>query len=226
MPSSSRLVALAVAALAITSHAAQAQRPGGPARPAARPAVTLVPAPTGNEARYRVREQLANLDFPNDAIGKTSRVDGRLMIGPDGRLVRDSSRFVVDLASLTSDAARRDNFVRRRSLQTDSFPTATFVPRTATGLPAAALARTPGAYTFTLLGDLTVRGVTRPSTWQVTARLAPSGEVTGTATTSFTFAEFGMTVPKVAVVLSVDDLIKLEYDFALVPLAPAARAGQ
>ena len=105
--------------------------------------------------------------------------------------------------------------------------TATFVPRSATGLPAAALARTPGEYTFALLGDLTVRGVTRPSTWQVKARLAPSGEVTGTATTSFTFAEFGMTIPKVAVVLSVDDLIKLEYDFALVPMAAAAaRAGQ
>jgi polyisoprenoid-binding protein YceI len=79
--------------------------------------------------------------------------------------------------------------------------------------------RTPGEYAFDLVGDLTVHGVTRPSTWHVKARLAPTGAVTGTATTSFTFGEFGMPIPKVAIVLSVDDLIKLEYDFALVPQA-------
>jgi len=29
-------------------------------------------APAGNEARYRVREQLAGVDLPNDAVGVTS----------------------------------------------------------------------------------------------------------------------------------------------------------
>jgi polyisoprenoid-binding protein YceI len=222
MQNPSRLVTLAIVVLAVAPCTGLAQRQSAPSQGAARaqgnrPALTLVLAPTGNEARYRVREQLANLDLPNDAVGKTTKVEGRLVVMPNGTIVRDSSRFVVDLASLTSDAARRDNFVRRRALQTDSFPTATFVPRTATGLPAAALARTPGEYAFDLVGDLTVHGVTRPATWRVKARLASTGEVTGTATTSFTFGEFGMTVPRVAVVLSVDDLIKLEYDFAFVP---------
>ena len=43
------------------------------------------------------------------------------------------------------------------------------------------------------------------------------GRVTGTATTMFPFAEFGLTQPRVPVVLSVSDSIKLEYTFALVP---------
>ena len=38
------------------------------------------------------------------------------------------SRFVIDLASLTSDKEMRDNFIRRRTLQTEQHPSATFVP--------------------------------------------------------------------------------------------------
>jgi hypothetical protein len=38
----------------------------------------------------------------------------------------------------------------------------------------------------------------------------------GSAVTSFTFADFGMTVPRVSVVLSVEETIKLELDFHLV----------
>ena len=60
-------------------------------------AMRFVLAIDGNEARYRVREQLAGIDFPSDAVGKTDRVEGSLLIGVDGRIVRDSSRFTIDL---------------------------------------------------------------------------------------------------------------------------------
>ena len=71
-----------------------------------------------------------------------------------------------------------------------------------------------GPVTFELLADLTVRGVTKPTTWRVTARHS-NGQVTGTASTRFTFADFGITPPKVPILLSVADTIGLEYDFAL-----------
>ena len=86
----------------------------------------------GNEARYRVREQLAGIDFPSDAVGKTAQVQGSLLIGADGKLVRDSSRFTIDLRTLESDQTRRDNFIRRNTIQTDSFPNAVFVPASVT----------------------------------------------------------------------------------------------
>ena len=185
------------------------------ATPQPRAAIRFVPAAEGNEARYRVREQLVGLDFPNDAIGKTSKVDGSIMIGADGKLVRDSSRFTIDLRTLVSDQDRRDNFIRRNTIKTDSFPNAVFVPASAEGLPATLPATGPMA--FTLSGDLTIHGVTRPTTWQVKATRLASGAVTGTATTEFKFGDFNMTIPKVARVMSVDDRIALEYDFNLVP---------
>lgn len=183
----------------------------------ARAPMRFVLAIDGNEARYRVREQLAGIDFPSDAVGKTARVEGSLLIGGDGRIVRDSSRFTIDLRTLESDQTRRDNFIRRNTIQTDSFPNAVFVPASAQGLPVVLPAT--GDMAFTLTGDLTVHGVTKPVTWQVKAKRIASGAVTGSATTDFKFGDFGMTIPKVGRVLSVDDKITLEYDFHLVPQA-------
>jgi hypothetical protein len=75
---------------------------------------------------------------------------------------------------------------------------------------------TSGGGPFELVGDLTVRGVTRPTIWKGTAQFS-DGKVTGSAATQFTFADFQMEQPRVPVLLSVADTIKLEISFALVP---------
>lgn len=171
-------------------------------------------APHGNEARYRVREQLAGVDFPNDAIGKTSRVDGSIAVAADGTVSGDESRFTIDLASLTSDRDRRDNYLRRNTLQTEQHPSAVFVPKVIHGikfpLPQS------GELKFQMVGDLTIKGVTKEVTWDVVAK-SEGGSLTGQAKTRFTFADLQLEKPRVRSVLTVDDDITLEYDFLLVP---------
>ena len=175
---------------------------------------TYIVAPTGNEARYRVREQLAGFDLPKDAIGATSNVTGRIVIGPDGKVAREGSKVTIDLSTLKSDQGRRDNYLRRNTLETSKYPTAELVPAALEGL---LLPIAPGSsQTFSVRGDLTVHGATHPTTWQVTARGEGNG-IVGTATTAFTFKDFGLEQPKVPVVLSVADTIRLEYDFRFVP---------
>ena len=209
---------LVVAVLA-TTVAGVAGAQGTAARGVSGATRTFVVAPEGNEARYRVRERLMGKDLDNDAIGVTHGVTGSLVVDAQGKVVKDASRILVDLKGLKSDSERRDGFLQRRTLQTDSFPTVTLVPtafRGATaGLP------TAGSATFELLADLTVRGVTRPTVWQVNAK-AEGGAVTGTATTHFTFKDFQLDQPRVPVVLSVADTITLEYTFKFVP-APATK---
>jgi polyisoprenoid-binding protein YceI len=186
-----------------------------PKKLAAKPArLRYVVAPTGNEARYRVREQLAGFDLPNDAVGVTKDITGRLVVEPDGRVVKDSSRIVVLLTSLKSDKARRDGYLQRRTLETEKYPQVELVPTTFDGLTAPIPAG--ATRTFSLLGDLTVHGETHPTTWHVTAR-ADGRDVVGTASTAFTFKDVGLDQPRVPVVLSVADTIKLEYDFRLTP---------
>lgn len=175
--------------------------------------IRLIVAPDGNEARYRVREQLVGVDFPNDAVGATKDITGRIVLGADGKIARDQSRITVNVASLKSDRERRDGFLRRNTLSSDSFPTVTLAPTDVKGLPAQLPAA--GPLSFDMVGDLTVRGVSKPTAWHVTAT-NDKGVYTGTASTKFTFADFQMTQPKIRILLTVADTIKLEYDFKLI----------
>lgn len=183
----------------------------------ARVALHYIVGDAGNEARYRVRERLMGKDFDNDAIGVTAGVTGGIAVDSAGAIITSLSRFTVRMDALKSDSDRRDGYVRRRVLETDQHPTVTFVPTAMRGIsPSAVTAKNASTWTFQLVGDLTVKGVTRPSTWQVTARRSGTG-VVGSAATAFTFAEFGIAQPKVPIVLSVADTIRLEYDFSLTP---------
>ena len=149
-------------------------------------------------------------DLPNDAIGATNAITGTILAYPDGRIVKDSSKIVIDVRTLKSDQSRRDGFLQRRTLETEKYPTVELVPTEVRGfsgkLPAS------GDVTFQLLGDLTVHGVTRPTVWNVKAR-QEGQDIVGNATTAFTFKDINLDQPKVPVVLSVADTIKLEYDF-------------
>jgi polyisoprenoid-binding protein YceI len=136
------------------------------------------------------------------------------VIGADGKVVKDSSKVTIQLSDLKSDQGRRDNYLRRSTLETEKFPNAELVPVALEGL---LMPIEPGSsQTFIVRGDLTVHGVTRPTTWQVTAR-GEGKDVVGTAATAFTFKDFALEQPRVPVVLSVADTIRLEYDFRFVP---------
>ena len=200
-----RRLTLAVVLAFPSTLVGQGPSPGGPIR--------LVIAKDGNEARYRVREQLVNIDFPSDAVGRTTALTGSILISPDGSIFKDSSKFSVDLTTIASDRSMRDRYIRRNSLQTDQYPSAVLVPTGVTGL--ASPLPTRGTVTFQLLGDFTVRGVTKPTTWDVTADIS-TRDIAGTAVTSFTFGDFQIPMPRVPVLLGVKDTIRVEYDFHLV----------
>ena len=173
----------------------------------------LALAGEGNLAHFLVTEQLAGFDLPNDAVGTTSDITGQLVLAADGTVVSDESKFVVDLTTLKTDSGMRDGYIQRTTLQTSTYPNAEFVVTGVTGLPSPL--PSSGAVAFQLVGDLTMHGVTRSTTWEVTAEIVGQ-ELIGTAKTNFTFGDFGLTIPRVSRVLSIEDNIRLEYDFRLV----------
>lgn len=216
------LFAVAVLAPRVRAQTTSEAKPGAKtaSAPAAPARLHYVVAPTGNEARYRVREQLVGVDLPNDAVGVTSQIAGSILVDATGVIVRDSSKITVTLTSLKSDKERRDNFIRRRTMETEKFPTVELVPTMLHGITTKPM--TGAATVFELMGDLTVHGVTHPTTWKVAAK-AEGADVVGTATTAFTFKDFGLEQPKVPVLLSVADTIKLEYDFRFTPASAPAK---
>jgi polyisoprenoid-binding protein YceI len=165
-----------------------------------------------SEARYRVREQLAGINFPSDAVGTTHAIEGSLSLDPQGQVRSSDSHFTVDLRTLRSDRDRRDNYLRRNTLETERHPTAVFIPSEVRGLPVP-LPQT-GTAAVELIGDMTLRGTTRRLTWEATATFNGQ-EVSVQAKTSFRFDDFGLSIPRVASVLSVEDTIRLEADLLL-----------
>jgi polyisoprenoid-binding protein YceI len=174
-------------------------------------ATTLVVDADNSHASYRAQEQLAGRNLPSEAVGTSKGVSGSIVFGPDGAIAADQSEIQVDLSKLTSDESRRDNFIKGTTLQTSRYPNATFVPKQADGLPAPL--PTDGEVSFQLHGDLTVHGVTKPVTWQVTAQFNP-GTVSGNATTNVNISDFGMAPPKAGPVLSIQDGLTLELAFS------------
>jgi polyisoprenoid-binding protein YceI len=150
------------------------------------------------------------VNFPNDAIDTTPAVTGTIALNADGTVNSSVSELTIDLRMLKSDQDMRDGYLQKRTLETDKFPTAVFVPKTLTGIP------TPfpnsGQAGFQLAGDLTVHGTTAPVTWQGIVTLNKDG-ASGRGATNFTFATFGLTKPTLARLLSVDDKINLDIVF-------------
>ena len=189
--------------------------------PAPSPTAASEPAPTGGLAvftlsdatiaRYKVEEELANTGF-YVATGETTDVAGAIAFDAAGAVVAEQSRITVQAATLQTDSNRRDGYVRSRTLETDTYPEVVFVPTAVDGLPQS-IADASGDAAFTITGDLTVKDQTREVTWDATANFAGDGAASGTASVEFTFDDFGMDKPRVAIVLSVEDTIRLELDF-------------
>jgi polyisoprenoid-binding protein YceI len=183
------------------------------ANPANAAALRLVLSPTGNAARYRVRERLVGHDLPNDAVGETKTLSGAIEFDSKGNVIPQSSKFVLDAGTFVSDQNRRDGFVRGRLLDAQQYPSIVLVPTAVRGvslpLPSS------GTVPIEMTANLTVHGVTRPTIWNGSAKFQ-DGRVTGAAATAFTFNDIQMEQPRVPVLLSVADTIRLEIDFDLI----------
>lgn len=165
---------------------------------------------TGTEAGYRVRERLANLDAESDAVGRTTDVTGSIVVAVDGaKTTLSEGSIEVNTTSITSDKSMRDNRLRSQGLETDNFPTASFKLTQPVEVPAAALTGT--ATDITLVGDLTLHGVTKSVQIPGQAKLA-DGTVQVLGSISFPLSDYGIVAPNVGgFVISVADQGALEF---------------
>ncbi len=186
---------------------------GAVAKAPAAPPTRYVLATDGNEARYLVREELVGIDFPYDAVGKTSAMTGAVVLDAKGSVIPAASRISVDVTTLKSDRANRDRYLKTDALETDKYPKVELAITALRGVPAKFPAN--GQFSFELLGNLTVRTLTRPVTWQVTATVN-NGDWRGTAKIALKFGDLGMPVPSAFMVIKLEDNLRLEYDFHFV----------
>jgi polyisoprenoid-binding protein YceI len=171
---------------------------------------TFTLVPDQSEASYEVQEQFLSRDLPNQAIGKTNAVMGELQFSLDGKPSGKVTNITVDLSKLTSDERRRDNRIRQQWLESNKYPNAVFTSTDAQGLPET---YTEGQdVNFKLTGDMTIRDVTKPVTFDVTGKLV-GDTITGSATTQILMKDFGIDPPSVAGMLTVKDGVTIKLNF-------------
>jgi polyisoprenoid-binding protein YceI len=221
MTSSLRAIAAAGAAAVIVScgGASSVPTPSPTATPTSTVTATANAAPGASswtvtdqsKATVRVREQLVGLSLPSDAVLTATGAKGTFALKADGTF-DTGSKVSFDLTTLSSDQRDRDNFVKNDTLGVRQFPTADFVPTKTTGLTLPLPAS--GSFTFTLTGNMTIKGTTKEVTFDVTAKRDGSDlTATATANPTWKFADFGMRAPSVPFrVLSVTDEIRVAID--------------
>ncbi len=154
----------------------------------------------GSELGYRVAEVLFGVN--TEGVGRTSEVTGGITIEST---TMTAAGFEVDVASITSDDGRRDGQFRGRIMETDRFPTASFELTAPVELGVEAA---EGAdVTVEITGDLTMHGVTRPVTFNVTARIT-GGRLGVLGSIPVVFTDFDIADPSLPAI-RVETLLKI-----------------
>jgi polyisoprenoid-binding protein YceI len=149
-------------------------------------------------AGFRVQEELAGIGAKT-AVGRTPDVTGSLTI--DGTTI-SATEIEVDMTTLETDSDRRDGAIRNQAIETNEFPTSTFVLTEPIELDDVPEEGTP--IQVDAVGDLTLHGVTRQVTFPLEAEL--NGDViTVTGQLPVQFADYDIDKPTAAIVLSVED---------------------
>ncbi|RZU62899.1 YceI family protein [Zhihengliuella halotolerans] len=154
-----------------------------------------------SEAGYRVDEVLNGTDVT--VTGRTDRVTGTFTV--DGNALTDAE-IEVDVASIATDAANRDEYFRSTALRTDEFPTATFTltePVVGVG----------DGDAFEATGDLTIAGVVNTVSFPLQA-VAAGDEVEVAGSIPITFEDYGVEAPDLGFV-SVEPEGAVEFQLTL-----------
>lgn len=116
---------------------------------------------------YRVKEILFGQD--TEGVGRTKDVTASLTIANNSVT---AGTFTVQMGTIMSDAAKRDNQFNNRIMDVTTYPTSTFTLSKPIVLPDNALSG--DVIKAEATGDLTLRGVTKPVTFPIDAQVEGS----------------------------------------------------
>ncbi|MCA9990156.1 MAG: YceI family protein [Ardenticatenaceae bacterium] len=172
-------------------------------------ATVLVIDPAQSEARFTLDEELRGQ--PKTVVGTTNQVSGQIAFDLNNPAGAQLGTIQVNARTLATDSEFRNRAIKNEILQSDTYEFVTFTPTALSGLPASAAVG--DTITFQVTGDLTVRDVTRPATFDVTVTLAAENQLTGSATTTIQRADYNLVIPNVPGVANVSEEVTLAIDF-------------
>jgi polyisoprenoid-binding protein YceI len=159
--------------------------------------------------RFQLDEDLRG--SRNTVIGETDQVAGELAIDLNDLSSAQVGVMQINARTLATDNNFRNRAIQNEILNTGAYEFITFTPTAIEGLPA--VAAIGEEVTFTVTGDLTIRDITQPVVFTVTATAVSESQISGTASAVVMRGDYNLNIPSVPNVANVEEEVELSIDF-------------
>jgi polyisoprenoid-binding protein YceI len=165
--------------------------------------------PEQSQARFVLDEVLQGT--PKTVVGVTNQVAGQIAVDPADLDTAQIGQILINARTFATDSTQRDRMIQNRILQTEANEFISFQPKQVLGLPdGASFGR---SVPFQIVGDLTIRGITREVTFDATVMPESPDRLQGKASTIISRGDYDLAIPQVPAVAGVSEQVKLELDF-------------
>lgn len=144
-------------------------------------------------------------------VGATDQVTGEFALDFADLAATRFGEIRINARTLETDEFWRNRAIQNQILLTEAYEFITFTPTRLDGLPDAAIPGEP--VTFNIEGDLTIRDVTLPQTFVVTATVTSDTQIVGTASALVARDAYDLVIPGVPNVANVEEMVELYIDF-------------
>ena len=162
-----------------------------------------------SEVRFELDEDLRGNRIT--VVGTTDQVAGQIALDLSDLPATQVGEIRINARTLATDNDFRNRAIQNEILDTGAYEFISFVPTAVNGLPASAAVGEE--ISFTIDGNLTIRDITEPVTFNVTATAVSDTEISGTATATVMREAYGLTIPEVPNVANVEEEVELIITF-------------
>jgi polyisoprenoid-binding protein YceI len=168
-------------------------------------------APEQSNVTFTLTEELRGQ--PTTVVGETDQVAGQIAVDFGNPSASQVGEIRINARTLETDNDFRNRAIRGEILQSaqDQFEFISFVPTDITGLPDTITMGEP--IIFQIVGDLTIRDITNPVTFEATVTPVSEAQLEGTAATTVQRGDYNLEIPSVSSVANVSEAVDLQIDF-------------
>ena len=154
---------------------------------------------------------------PKTVVGRTNQVTGQLLLDLKRPGQVEVSPIEINARDLTTDNSFRNRAIRSQILASndDAFQFITFTPTEIDGLADVSISFSKPV-TFTITGDLQIRDITNPATFEMTATAVSETELNGSGVATVLRSDYDLNIPSVVGVAGVSEEVRLEIDFVAI----------
>ncbi|MEM7134576.1 MAG: YceI family protein [Chloroflexota bacterium] len=164
---------------------------------------------TQSTASFTIAEVLRGDDFT--VVGTTDQVGGQVGVDLADPTTAQIGEIVINTRTFVTDNDMRNRAIQNRILFTDDYEFIRFQPTAINGLPESAAVG--DSADIEIIGDLTIQDATQSETFAATITYVSAEQISGTASATILYGDYGVEVPLTPSVSFVADELTLTLDF-------------